>query len=437
MTEQWRRAPVGSAALKDLVEKLAESLHRSVALVDPSVGRVCSSRHFDDADRARVHVLLQGRPSGDVARHVLAQGVTRWTKPGYVEGRDDLGLLPRYCVPLRERGRLLGLLAVVVPDGSLPPEAVGAIARATPAIVGQLSADHESADPERTREKRLLLSLLGADPAARTDARQQLLDGALLPDAPHAVVCSVQVARSRMPPGQLATALRGTLEDVLRSRSVRGAFAVESNRAVLLRLADRPWAPEALREQSARLVAALGAELDASADPVVGIGGQQRGLAEAWTSHEQALVAVRAARRMPGLEGVGSWDDLGEFAVLLQLPDHALNESLLPKPLRALLESDCGSRLEETLRCFLDHAGSVARTTEELRIHRTSLYYRLRRIQEITGLDLDNGADRFALHLGLRVRELLVSLGAFDDGRYRRPAAAPGGGLVDRSRGAA
>ncbi|MFF4382669.1 PucR family transcriptional regulator [Kitasatospora sp. NPDC001547] len=423
-TEQRRRPPAGTAALRGLIERLAESLRRSVTLTDAAGRRICSSRHYDDADPVRLYSLLQGRVSSEVARYVRDQDVIRWSKPGFLPGREDLGLLPRYCVPLRERGHLLGLLTVIAPDTSLTPEETGTVARATPAVIGQLYADQVAADARRTAEQRLLLSLLDADPAARADSRTRILDDGLLPDAPHAVVSIVQVARSRVSPGQVATALHGALEGFRRTRSAHGAFAVASHRAVLLQAADRPLTPEALREQSARIREALGARLGASAAPVIGVGGHQSGLADAWTSHEQALVAVRAARRMPGLDGIGCWEDLGEFAVLLQLPDHALNESLLPKPLRALLESSGGHRLEATLRCFLNHAGSVPRTAEALRIHRTSLYYRLRQIQDVTGLDLDSGADRITLHLGLRIRELLVSLGASgDDDRPREHAA--------------
>ncbi|GAA2386644.1 helix-turn-helix domain-containing protein [Streptomyces coeruleofuscus] len=67
--------------------------------------------------------------------------------------------------------------------------------------------------------------------------------------------------------------------------------------------------------------------------------------------------------------------------------------------------------LRDTPRCFLDNAGSIPRTADALRLHRTSLYYRLRQIREITGLDLDNGADRLVLHMGLRVEELLARAG--------------------------
>ncbi|MFG2906729.1 PucR family transcriptional regulator [Kitasatospora sp. NPDC048286] len=437
MTEQWRRTPADSAALQELIDELAGELRRSVALADSSIGRIRSSRHFDDADPARVHSLLHGRASGEVVRHVLDQGVARWSGPGFTEGLDEAGLLPRYCVPLRERGHFLGLLTVIAPGASLPPEATEAIARATPAIAGRLYADRVLAGAARSEEQDLLLSLLDPSPATRAESRKRLLDGALLPDAPHAVVSVVQLGCSRVSPGRVATALHEALEALRRTRSAHGAFAVTPDRAVLLQLSDRPLDQEVLREQSARIMAALGTDPAAPTAPVIGVGGRQAGLAGARASYEQALVAVRAARRMPELKGVGSWEDLGEFAVILQLPDHALNESLLPKPLRALLESGCGQRLETTLRCFLDQAGSVPRTAEALRIHRTSLYYRLRQIQEITGLDLDNGADRITLHLGLRIRELLLSLGTSgDDAGRRQQAAAPGDAPVDRTPGA-
>jgi DNA-binding PucR family transcriptional regulator len=96
----------------------------------------------------------------------------------------------------------------------------------------------------------------------------------------------------------------------------------------------------------------------------------------------------------------------------MQVPDDALSPTLLPKPLRLLLESPGGQKLEETLRCFLEQAGSIPRTAEALQIHRTSLYYRLRQIQEVTGLDLDRGHDRLVLHLGLRIAELLEAQAA-------------------------
>ena len=43
---------------------------------------------------------------------------------------------------------------------------------------------------------------------------------------------------------------------------------------------------------------------------------------------------------------------------------------------------------------FLDCAGEVQRAARELRVHRTTLYYRLGRAEQISGLNLRDGRDR-------------------------------------------
>jgi DNA-binding PucR family transcriptional regulator len=50
---------------------------------------------------------------------------------------------------------------------------------------------------------------------------------------------------------------------------------------------------------------------------------------------------------------------------------------------------------------YLDCAGNVARAAAELGVHRQTLYYRLQRIGEVTGMDLADGQDRLRLHLAL------------------------------------
>ena len=47
------------------------------------------------------------------------------------------------------------------------------------------------------------------------------------------------------------------------------------------------------------------------------------------------------------------------------------------------------------------------RAAAELRIHRQTLYYRLQRIEKLTGLDLADGRDRLTLHLALTLAPLV------------------------------
>ena len=63
--------------------------------------------------------------------------------------------------------------------------------------------------------------------------------------------------------------------------------------------------------------------------------------------------------------------------------------------------------LVETLETFLDRAGKVNETASTLNIHRSTLYYRLAKIEEITKTDLHTGSDRLLLHLEVKLWRLL------------------------------
>ncbi|MFE6870902.1 PucR family transcriptional regulator [Kitasatospora sp. NPDC057692] len=407
MNRLIQRGRQGGAALQSLVDGLAEELGRSVVLDDPLVRMICTSRHFGDEDRVRVRTLLQGIADDETIRYVLSQGVARWTRPGYLGGRDDLGLQPRYCVPIRERGHMLGILIIVAAEETLTAADTDAVDRTARAVAAEMYAERLASDAAEERTRDLVHLLVGPDSAQRCVARRQLLDDGLLPAGPHVVATAVAVSGPHGPSGQVEVALRGALEPFRQTRAARGLFAIDQDRAVLVQVFEREPAEDELELQSRGIVRSLETYLDEGSTAVVGVGGRREELDEAWISHDQARVAVRAARRLPRLDGIGDWERLGEYAVLLQLPDSALNASLVPKPLRRLLDGGGHARLEETLRVFLENAGSVPRTAEALAVHRTSLYYRLRQIQEITGLDLDDGAHRLVLHTGLRLWDLV------------------------------
>lgn len=62
--------------------------------------------------------------------------------------------------------------------------------------------------------------------------------------------------------------------------------------------------------------------------------------------------------------------------------------------------------LARTAEVFLDCAGQASRTAAALGVHRQTLYYRLSRIQQLTGLDLNDGEDRLLLHMTLKAARL-------------------------------
>jgi len=188
--------------------------------------------------------------------------------------------------------------------------------------------------------------------------------------------------------------------------------------------AGEEWSAEALDRLRARLAAkqALCAELEqrlvclagergsnavlealgalTSPRALIGQGDAVESLRDAGTSYRRALAALRVAAHEES--GTASWDGLGVERVVTALPDAALED--LPEGLRRLLAGD--QSLVRTLEAYLDHAGDVKRTAAALSLHRGGLYYRLRRIEEVAGVNLHDGEDRLLCHLALRLARL-------------------------------
>ncbi len=144
------------------------------------------------------------------------------------------------------------------------------------------------------------------------------------------------------------------------------------------------------------------------ADVRVGAGGAAPP-AEVGRSLREARYALQVCR----LEGWGSagFEDLGTYRLLLSMtePDalRAFADSLLA-PLDAY-DGDHGGELQASLRAFLQHNARWETAAAELYVHRHTLRYRMRKVEELTGRDLSSSFDRMEFWLALRARELLAA----------------------------
>lgn len=98
-------------------------------------------------------------------------------------------------------------------------------------------------------------------------------------------------------------------------------------------------------------------------------------------------------------------EDLGLYAIIAELRERETLDMPVPQIIRTLLASDQTRKTGyvDTLTSFLRHTQKHVPTCEELHIHRNTLDYRLRRIQELTGLDWSDGDLMFRLYFSLCV----------------------------------
>jgi hypothetical protein len=149
-----------------------------------------------------------------------------------------------------------------------------------------------------------------------------------------------------------------------------------------------------------------------SATPVLDTPGWVAGCAMSATSidgvfgaYGHALDAALVAQRVPAFAPVADWSTIGPYRYLAEMVRSS--KPPVPESVRQLLELPAGGGLVETLECYLDMAGDVKASANALSLHRASLYYRLEKIESITGLDLKRGDDRLELQIGLKLARLL------------------------------
>ena len=141
----------------------------------------------------------------------------------------------------------------------------------------------------------------------------------------------------------------------------------------------------------------------------VGIGrptGSGGSLAAAYREAEGALgIGVR----VHGPSSATYFGDLGVLRLLAQIGNLAEMESFRREMLGRLEQHDAktGGELLKTLEALFHCHGNLSRTAEHLSLHRNSLLYRLQRIGEISGHDLEDAETRLSLQVALKVRQLL------------------------------
>ncbi|NLW07481.1 MAG: hypothetical protein GX039_05835, partial [Clostridia bacterium] len=141
----------------------------------------------------------------------------------------------------------------------------------------------------------------------------------------------------------------------------------------------------------------------------MGIGSLAGEITELCTSYQEALDALRFGRIVNGRGSVTVFSELGIFRLLCQVPDRNILLSFIPESLKKLIRYDQKNKTElaRTLEVYLDNNGSLKKSAEQLIVHYKTMFYRIERIREITGLDLESNITRLELQVGYKVLQLL------------------------------
>jgi sugar diacid utilization regulator len=395
-----------SGELQGLARALASRVRRPVAIDDPKMGLLAHTPHDGQVDEARLESILRLRPPAEAVEWVHGFGIAQANSVVRIPANEDFGLLPRLCAPIRCEDILLGYVWIIDADESLTADDLRIVEETATSAGLVMYRDRLLDDLQRGRQRELLRDLLSDDEPVRRAAAAAVVSGEHLgADGPFVAIV-VQV-REVQEADELPLTVEAALErasrhlppggSVFMARADHGVLVATDRKGVLRTSDGAAGLAKGLRDD---LAAATGGTVFA------GIGTRSDSLDHVVDSYHQARRAIRVGEIVPGFGPTVAWQDLGVYRVLVQLPLDPLPPDVIHPGLLRLFEVDKGGHLVQTLETYLDHAGDVRSTIAALSVHRTSLYYRLGRIEELGGLRLSDGGERLAVHLGLKLARL-------------------------------
>lgn len=393
--------------LQEIADVLAERLGRSVAIDDPHLKLLAHTPHRSEAfDSDRMESIMQKQAPEEVVQHLRRQ--TDVPDAGYIRIRSDTDSagLERVCVPIRYRAHLFGYLWLLDPHRTLSHGDLQASVAAAVAA-GEVLYREQHLDEEMLEwERGVADDLIDPDQTRRGAAVSKLTDARYALSTSKSVTAIVIYTTNTE--GGDHSLIDVSLARLTRSLPRTEYLVTESDGARVILVGAQTPERDTSADVARRITAALRKSLPPDAEVWAGVGPSAAGPDLLHSSFRHAVEAARVAEAIPELRPVARWHDLGIYRLLAQLDGDEAREAAIPEGFRRLLADDKQHVLSLTLEVYLDEAANVPRTTERLSIHRTSLYYRLNRIEQITGMSLSDGDDRLSLHISLKLSRLLM-----------------------------
>jgi sugar diacid utilization regulator len=330
-----------------------------------------------------------------------------YPKESFAKREHLLRRLMRDSKPVRDGERLIllasprpdviGVLALVDPERRADNADLVALEHGATVLSMELARLRGIADTELRLRRDLVHDLLAGTDDESAQARAEALDYDLR--RPHCVVVIEGKGRSRAHDDLLSTVRRA-----MRQVRQAGLFETWSGNVVVAVVTAGRTDWEKLRRL---IVSDLG-----GGQCHIGVGGSCARPSELPRSLREAGLALRLQKTLLPGSNPCEYPKLGIFRMLAAIPDLTDVDKFVREWLGSLLDYDARRKAElvRTLTQYLEHGGNYDATAAELSVHKSTLKYRLQRIRDLTGLELNNPDVHFNLQLATRAWGTLQAL---------------------------
>jgi hypothetical protein len=392
-------APVGD--LFALANAMASLIGGAVAIEDPRSYLLAYSTLDQPIDDARRQTILGRRNPSSWAQRLQEAGFQQqlMTSTDVIHITDPAGVARSRIATLIKAGdEVLGSIWVVEGDEPLDDRAVAALRDAVP-LAAMHVLRHRTFHDATRRERGRTLRLLLEQETSAADAHVIL---GIDPSSP----CAVAGFRISVDDDVELSLKRARAIDL-----ITVACEAFRRRVVCTWIGPTIYALfPGMTAPSLERVAAMAADICGRSQHTLGVG-MVAGISEIGPGLAHAPELRVEADRVLRVVGSGSDEQVSATLdeVRVQTILHTLSDLVTARPdlrlpaLRRLMtyDGEHGKDYVPTLRAFVEAWGDVGLAARALKVHPNTVRYRLKRIGEITGLDLESAQDRLVVALEL------------------------------------
>jgi purine catabolism regulator len=398
INQQLTQIVLEGGGLRELAQKLASLVRHSISIETATFDAIATV-NIAAVDEARRYTQVHGRTDPRLVQ-ALEQGgylprIRETLRPVHLPVMADVGLeMERLLAPVVVHGMVYGYMWIIADDHALSEIDLMAIESGATIAALMILYQESAQNAEAALKGSLLSQLIQGEALHETVLNDQSMRYGVDLRLPFvmAVIDSdtstlTQITRQM---NQL-TSMQGW-------RVVTGQFG---GQVVMLVQADDTL--ETVLARAAERLASGKGRHDRPTRLAVSLAGQ--GAAHVRKAHQQCLDALAIQGRLNPQLALVRFADLGYLHTLYLAGAQSLRHNPYVPVVRQLLEDRAGDLLH-TLEAYLDAGGNGVLTAETLHIHRSTLNYRLARIEQMLQHDLQDAAVRTNLLVALKLLRL-------------------------------
>lgn len=413
---------VDGHGLDEIARVLANLVHNPVVIEDHRFEVLAWHNDGTEPDSVRKRVLEGRKVPADVldvlAQKGVLQRINTEKKPFHVPPISQLNMQARVMAPILVGNIRYGHISISESNRPLGELDLMAIEQAATLVTLQLSLLRSVKEREERLEESLVYDIIFNHDQAEASIRQRAnFLGYTFADRYVVIIIDIDCFSEAI---QTHGWRESTIQNVkeMMKRQIRESFFTNRQSTLVASSGDAFMLLYPLGEQDSldvvkgyakraqKMLLDVLPQLTFSA----GIGRTCTQLREVAQSYRDAQTALSVGRASRGNNAITAYDQLGLYSLLVRFADERLLKSYVENTIGPLIAYDAehNTELLKTLRCYLLNSENKSQTATDLYVHVNTVKYRLQKICDIIGIDLDDPDDVIDLQLCLKFTDVVA-----------------------------